>query len=275
MIIYAIIIILSLIIWPAVVHAQVIINEVELYPSVSAEKQWVELYNLSNSVIDLSGWTLASLSKNATITIPQGIMINGSGYLIIKNNETWMEQKDEVIVLKDHLGKVIDRVGPFTEESKDSATWQRYPNAEDGWKFVIKTPGKTNGGFPTMPKQVTPSEFTERFTITEFSLIEPSGRNATEIETNKPLEILAEITNNTLQRHSFAYIVQIKDSDGITVQLSWVSGAVEGKEILELSQSWIPESAGIYKIEIFIWESVTNPSPLAFKVPSATVAVER
>jgi hypothetical protein len=262
-----------LLIWPVSTYAQVVINEVELYPSVSAEGQWVELYNTSDSIIDLSGWTLASLSKNMTITIPQGTMLNSSSYLIINNNETWMEHKDEVIILKDQFGTVIDQVGPFTEESKDSASWQRYPNAGDSWRFVIMTPGKTNGGFPAEPKQAAPPQFTERFTITKFSLIEPSGVNATEIGVNNPFQVSAEITNNTLQKHSFAYIVQIK-KDKITEHLSWVSGAIEAREVLELSQSWIPESAGVYDIEIFMWKDLANPEPLSFKVPSMTVTVQ-
>ncbi len=273
MFMYAIIMIFVLVIWPVSVYAQIIINEVELYPSVSYENQWVELFNRSNSIIDISGWTLIAMAKNITLTIPQGTIINPSSYFIVKNNETWMKHMDEVIVLKNNVGNVIDKVGPFTETEKDSATWQRYPNGEDNWRFVIKTPGKTNGGFANLTRLTSP--FVEQFTISKLSLLDATGTNTTHIQVYKPLRISAEVTNNNFIKQPFTYIVKIENSDKITVHLSWFSGAAEEKGSLSLSQSWLPETPDTYKIEIFIWESLTNPSLLTFKIPTTTVIVEK
>lgn len=273
MIIHAMVVILSLVILPVSAYAQIIINEVELYPSVSEEKQWVELFNTSNSTLSLGGWTLTSLSKNMTITLPQDTMIKGFGYLVVKNSTEWMDHKDEVIVLRDHSGNITDKVGPFTEINQDSATWQRYPNGEDAWRFIIKTPGKTNGGF-SPPQKVT-SQLAEPFTITKFSTVDVSGKNVTRIHVHDLLKISAEVANNNFKKQSFTYIVKIRDSDGITVDLFWFSGRAEEKTNLTLAPSWIPEMPGTYDIEIFIWESLTNPSSLAYTIPRATVVVEK
>jgi len=272
MIIYALVVISSLIILPVSAYAQIIINEVELYPSVSYERQWVELFNTSNFATDLSGWTITSLSKNMTLTVPQGTMVNGSGYFIVKNSESWMEQKDEVIILKDQLGNVIDQVGPFTETDKDSATWQRYPNGEDNWRFLLKTPDKSNGGFPTLKETI--SRGVELFSITKISLIDRSGTNTTLANVNEPLKVSATIESNSFEEESFTYIVKITNSEGITVQLSWVSGMLKTKKSLEFSQQWIPESIDNYEIEIFVWKDVADPTPLSFNVPQLPVTIQ-
>lgn len=273
LIILTIVITFSLIISPVSTYAQVIINEVELYPSVSDEKQWVELFNTSNSTINLGGWTITALSKNMTITIPEGTMMKGFGYLVVKNNTGWMDHKDEVIVLRDQSGNITDKVGPFTEINQDSATWQRYPNGADSWRFVIKTPDRTNGGFP--PLHTVTSQLGEPFTITKFSTVDGSGKNATRVHVNDLMKISAEVANNNFAKQSFTYIVKINDSDGITVDLFWFSGKAEEKTNLILAPSWIPKMPGTYDIEIFIWESLTNPSSLAYTVPHATVVVEK
>jgi hypothetical protein len=272
MITYALVIALALTILPVSAYAQIIINEVELYPSVSYERQWVELFNTSNFATDLSGWTVTSLSKNMTLTVPQGTMVNGSGYFIVKNSESWMEQKDEVIILKDQLGNVIDQVGPFTETDKDSATWQRYPNGEDNWRFLLKTPGKSNGGFPTLKETI--SRGVELFSITKISLIDRSGTNTTLANVNEPLKVSATIESNSFEEESFTYIVKITNSEGITVQLSWVSGMLKTKKSLELSQQWIPESIDNYEIEFFVWKDVADPTPLSFNVPRLPVTIQ-
>jgi hypothetical protein len=212
------------------------------------------------------------MAKNVTLTISNGTMITGFGYFVVDNNETWMKHTDEAIVLKNNIGNVIDKVGPFTETEKDSATWQRYPNGEENWRFVIKTPGKTNGGFSNLTRFTSP--FVEPFTISKLLLLDATGTNTTLAQIHKPLKISTEVTNNNYTKQPFTYIVKIENSDKITVHLSWFSGIVEEKGSLSLSQSWLPETPDTYKIEIFIWESLANPSSLTFRVPATTGIVE-
>lgn len=84
------------------------------------------------------------------------------------------------------------------------------------------------------------------------------------IEPGKLIKIKSDVTNNTPSILSFAYIVQVKDSNGITVQLSWMDGIKAApNEKIEAMQSWIPEEEGEYLIEIFVWESVADPDPMS------------
>ncbi len=58
-------------------------------------------------------------------------------------------------------------------------------------------------------------------------------------------------------------MVQVKDSDSVTVSLSWMSGEIPASDSVIATQSWIPEKSGAYKIEVFVWESIDNPVPLS------------
>lgn len=83
-------------------------------------------------------------------------------------------------------------------------------------------------------------------------------------EVGKLTKIKDEVMNNTTGILTFAYIVQVKDSENVTIQLSWIEGVkVAPKEKIEVMQSWIPEKPGQYLVEIFVWKSVTNPDPLS------------
>lgn len=84
------------------------------------------------------------------------------------------------------------------------------------------------------------------------------------IESGKLIKVKSEVTNQTADTLTLAYIVQIKDSDGATVQLSWMDGIkVAPRETVEAMQSWIPEKPGEYIVEIFVWESIANPDPMS------------
>lgn len=63
---------------------EVLINEIELNPADTdsgAEK--VELYNPSNSTVDISGWIISSTEGvAATVVINEGTTLSPKGYLI-------------------------------------------------------------------------------------------------------------------------------------------------------------------------------------------------
>ncbi|MBN2092872.1 lamin tail domain-containing protein [candidate division KSB1 bacterium] len=66
----------------------VIINEI-MYDPKDENEEWVELYNATNSAIDISGWiitddnTYPSLSGEGKLTIPDGTTIPAGGFVIL------------------------------------------------------------------------------------------------------------------------------------------------------------------------------------------------
>jgi hypothetical protein len=80
---------------------------------------------------------------------------------------------------------------------------------------------------------------------------------------DKQVQIVTDLTNSQDRAQNFAYIVQIKDSDGVTVSLAWITGSLSPNQRLSPALSWTPQKAGVYTAEIFVWESITNPAALS------------
>ncbi len=85
------------------------------------------------------------------------------------------------------------------------------------------------------------------------------------VEAAKGQELVLEriIENKHDAKQQFIYILQVKDSIGVTVSLSWVDGEMPPNDSIKMSQSWNAESSGDYILQVFVWESMENPTILA------------
>lgn len=95
-------------------------------------------------------------------------------------------------------------------------------------------------------------------------------QNEWETKVDKQIQIVADLTNNQNKDQSFAYLVQIKDVNGVTVSLSWITGLLSAGQTMSPAQSWTPSVEGTYTAEIFVWASIDNPdalsAPLSIKI---------
>jgi Lamin Tail Domain len=109
------------------VKSDIVINELlpvntSIVPDQNGEyDDWIELYNLSNSVIDISGYFLSDNKDNfSKWELPSGTSIPGNGYLIIwadkdsaqvglHANFKLSSQGEEVLLSKPD-GTLIDKV---------------------------------------------------------------------------------------------------------------------------------------------------------------------
>ena len=86
----------------------------------------------------------------------------------------------------------------------------------------------------------------------------------------KQVQITADVTNGLDRDQPFAYIVQVLDSNGVVVQLSWLTGTLTAGQSLNPSQSWTPTATGNYTAQIFVWSGISNPdalsAPLVMKI---------
>lgn len=80
---------------------------------------------------------------------------------------------------------------------------------------------------------------------------------------DKQIMIEADIKNNQDVMQSFAYITQIRDSNGIVVSLSWLTGSLSPGQSFSPAQSWTPTMPGTYTVDIFVWQSLDNPDALS------------
>ena len=80
---------------------------------------------------------------------------------------------------------------------------------------------------------------------------------------DEQVEITSDITNSQDRIQNFAYIVQLKNDEGVTISLAWITGALSPNQRLSPALSWTPDKAGMYTAKIFVWESITNPDALS------------
>jgi len=102
-------------------------------------------------------------------------------------------------------------------------------------------------------------------------VVDSTGKSVDKVSVDQQIQIVSNVTNQENKDQPFAYLVQIQDSNGITVSLSWITGSMTPKQTLNLGQSWLPQSAGTYTAQIFVWQSISNPNalspPLSLQIP--------
>lgn len=111
----------------------------------------------------------------------------------------------------------------------------------------------------------------ERVGVNNTRIVDSTGRLLEKVTSGQQIGITSDVTNRMDRDQPFAYLVQIQDSNGIAVSLSWITGSLASGQSMNLSQSWLPKSAGIYTAQVFVWEGVTEPnalsSPVTLRIP--------
>jgi hypothetical protein len=109
--------------------------------------------------------------------------------------------------------------------------------------------------------------------IFDSSIVGASGSELSDVNIGEQMSVKTRITNDGNSTLTFTYIVQVKDSSGYTLSLSWLdSMSIGAGDFVEQSISYIPESAGELQVEVFMWEDIDNPLPLS-DVKNLTVTV--
>jgi len=132
----------------------VVINEVDINPPGNDSltiSEWVELYNPTDSAVDVGGWEIASTTiLKKTFTIPQGTIIEPGGFLTYSYTKVWFTDVSELVQLRDSDDNVIDETPVITDISNDFSSWQRTydgidTDISDDWEFATSSAGSTNG----------------------------------------------------------------------------------------------------------------------------------
>lgn len=138
----------------------VVINEVLPVNSITIADQngeyddWIELFNLSSSSVNLSGYFLSDDKKEpGKWKIPQGTNIAANSYLIIwADGDTTevglhanfkLSSTGEDVVLSDPSKVKLDKMSYPAQPLELS--WSRVPNGTGEFKWQTPTYNKTNG----------------------------------------------------------------------------------------------------------------------------------
>ena len=94
-------------------------------------------------------------------------------------------------------------------------------------------------------------------------IVDYLGNTITTAKINQQILIEADLKNMQQKNQPFTYFVQIEDSNGVTLSLSWITGTLTGNQFLNLAESWLPPSSGKYTAQIFVWQSLSEPNALS------------
>ncbi len=137
---------------PAVDHP--VINEVDTNPpgnDAASPKEWVELYNPTDSSIDLGGWTVGSTTLSMkNMTLPPGTSIGPGALKTLSYVPLWFSDINEQVQLRDAAGTLVDQTPKITDRRGDSFSWQRIYDGHDtdlatDWDLAASSVGDFNG----------------------------------------------------------------------------------------------------------------------------------
>ena len=111
----------------------------------------------------------------------------------------------------------------------------------------------------------------ERAPASNPAIVDAFGNSIASVSVDQQVLITADLTSGQDREQDFAYLVQIQNEDGVTVQLSWSAGTLGAGDTFSQSQSWTPSEAGSYTATIFVWESVSNPTALS---PQLSITID-
>ena len=247
--------------------SSVIINEVELNPrgidSYTSVTEWIELYNTSDSIVDVGGWSVSSSAlstRSSAIRIPGGIVIPAKGYLLVYSESPWLNDFNETVSLLDSNKRIVYQAGPFNDDYDDGSSWQTMPDGSDTWVFKWNT------------KQMSNS-ITKVIAASNLTIVDQAGITQSKAITDQKASFQFDLKNDTRELLELLYMVQIKDSNGFTQALLSSTALLAAEQKFTVVQPWTPEQMGCYTIEIFVWQSVINPIVLSHRPLRSSLCV--
>lgn len=109
--------------------------------------------------------------------------------------------------------------------------------------------------------------------ISEVALVDESNQRVSNVEAGQMVLLQSVMKNNLSTKQKFLTIYQIKDSSGAPTMLFWMSSQIPAGDSIDTAISWTPETKGTYTLQIFLWESLTNPVPIGeFSESTITVS---
>src|SRR3989304_6356453 len=84
------------------IQAQVVINE---FSSYSTGNDWIELYNTSQTEINLNGWKIKDSATTAVEEFKDQVLIPAGGYCLIEANKRLNKEEDKIELYQSEILK--------------------------------------------------------------------------------------------------------------------------------------------------------------------------
>ncbi|MGH9878676.1 MAG: hypothetical protein ACRD5H_13655, partial [Nitrososphaerales archaeon] len=128
---------------------------------------------------------------------------------------------------------------------------------------TVSASDETNSSSATLSVTLQTPPQTAKVTLSSVKFVDPTGASVSRPSEGSQVLIQSDVKNNLATDQEFVYIVQVKDSSGVTVMISWMSGTLPASKQYAVAQSWLAEDEGSYSVDVFVWQSISNPVVLA------------
>lgn len=105
-------------------------------------------------------------------------------------------------------------------------------------------------------------------TVSDPEIVNSRGDklNANNIKVDQRFAVASVVENKGDQNQEFAYMVQIKNAKGQIEHFEGISASALPGQSFNAALTWTPDVSGKYDIEVFVWNSFSNPVPLSDKL---------
>ncbi|HEY5736363.1 MAG TPA: hypothetical protein VIS47_07380 [Nitrosopumilus sp.] len=124
--------------------------------------------------------------------------------------------------------------------------------------------------FGTVDSSISPIDRIENLPIAFSNSL---GNPLESFSRDTTMQIVGTIKNDQEFKQKFVYLFQVKNDHNYVESISWVQGEISPKQILDVSQSWVPKESGRYHIETFVWNSIADRTALSPPI-STTINIQ-
>ena len=135
----------------------------EILPNPSdneSEEEYIEIYNYSQALIDLFGWTLKDSSKTGSYTFPESITLESNKFLVLYRDVFGfaINNNSETVYLIDPNDEIVSQIS-FSDSAKEDVSYNFFGEEKWRWSTVLTT-GEINqfDEFPaykiSLPKKI-------------------------------------------------------------------------------------------------------------------------
>jgi len=201
---------------------------------------------------------------------------NKSVVFQVIDSENKLYTRGQVLLKSDGTFEWTFKVG----DAVPAGTWivkTKYADEVTETTFEIANPVVVDMSEPAKPGKIvsvpTMKFKNEKVTIARSTITDQTSTQLSNVSAGQLVMIQSVVRNNQETQQTFAYIVQIKDSNGIVVKLEAVEGVLPSGKSFTVGVSWTPETAGNYSTETFVWKSLKEPVPLSLNLLKTDFAV--
>lgn len=148
---------------------------------------------------------------------------------------------------------------------------------DDAFDFALKalTDSEALLEEASMLISTLPTNGERSIATSEPFFVDESDNQLISVKVGEKVGVKTEMTSNLDEDVIFTYLIQIKDANDFTVYLTWLDGiSVKPEEVVEPSIVWSPDIVGELQIEVFAWQNINTPAPLA-PIKSTTITVSQ